>query len=377
MENSLLAISKKQALSVLAVLVAAVAVVLLTMGNEESTAWVSSITIIVTMGVLSVLVLRVQQATLREVRRVSTLNKRSHEKAVTHLSKISTRQGKIEDKLAVMRTDVKATNSKNEARIAKSASDIDRVRQLRVRLEEAERRILASGEVSRLSMEDSVKKLTSQSTREARDGLVQMESLLQLFADDGSSRHAPMPPTGGYALDAQSLLHLLHLIRSRRPSRILELGSGTSTIWMAYLCRELGIELISLDHLEGYAEQTREGLRRHGLAGVVDLRVAPLETFELDGNSFNWYSTSAMADLDQIDMLIVDGPPQSTGPRARFPAVPVLWDKLTEGASVVLDDIHRSGELKIMESWRAEFVELVQEDKGLSRLGVMVRKSVV
>ncbi|MCH8561209.1 O-methyltransferase [Nesterenkonia sp. DZ6] len=361
--------SRKQAIIVVVMLVTAIAAVLLA-GVEEGLT-VSLLAIILTLGALSVLVLRVQHAILRELRRSSTVTKRADEKASRELSKVSSRQVKIEEKLAVMRTETKATNTKNETRIAKSASDVDRIRQLRVRLEEAERRILAGTEVSRLSMEDAAKKLTNQSTRESREVVLQVESLLQLFADGGSSRHAPMPPTGGYALDAQALLHLLHLIRTKRPRQILELGSGTSTIWMAYLCRELGIQLVSLDHLEGYAARTREGLQRHGLEDIVDLRVAPLQTYDLEGKTFEWYSSEAFADLDQIDFVIVDGPPESTGPRARFPAVPVLWDRLSDRASVVLDDTHRAGEVAILKSWRSQFADLVQEDEGLSRLGVL------
>ncbi|WP_207171557.1 class I SAM-dependent methyltransferase [Nesterenkonia sp. E16_7] len=373
MENSLLGMSRKQALIAAALLVAGVAVILLTV--EDTGLWVAAVTVLLTLGLLSVLVLRVQYAVLRELRRASTATKRADEKTHRELSKVSARQAAIEEKLAVMRTDLKTTHNKNEARIAKSAGDVDRIRQLRVRLEEAERRILAGTEVSRLSMEDSAKKLTNQSTRESRETVLQVESLLQLFASGAADRRAPMPPTGNFALDAQALLHLLHLIRTKRPRRILELGSGTSTIWMAYLCRELGIQLISLDHLEGYASRTREGLKRHGLEDVVDLRVAPLETYELDGKSFEWYSRDAISSLDQIDFLIIDGPPESTGPRARFPAVPVLWDRLSGHASVVLDDTHREGEVKILKSWLSRFTDLVQEDKGLSRLGVLTRKN--
>ncbi|MBO0596117.1 class I SAM-dependent methyltransferase [Nesterenkonia sp. E16_7] len=365
--------SRKQALIAAALLVAGVAVILLTV--EDTGLWVAAVTVLLTLGLLSVLVLRVQYAVLRELRRASTATKRADEKTHRELSKVSARQAAIEEKLAVMRTDLKTTHNKNEARIAKSAGDVDRIRQLRVRLEEAERRILAGTEVSRLSMEDSAKKLTNQSTRESRETVLQVESLLQLFASGAADRRAPMPPTGNFALDAQALLHLLHLIRTKRPRRILELGSGTSTIWMAYLCRELGIQLISLDHLEGYASRTREGLKRHGLEDVVDLRVAPLETYELDGKSFEWYSRDAISSLDQIDFLIIDGPPESTGPRARFPAVPVLWDRLSGHASVVLDDTHREGEVKILKSWLSRFTDLVQEDKGLSRLGVLTRKN--
>ncbi|WP_182494911.1 O-methyltransferase [Nesterenkonia jeotgali] len=374
MENSLLGMSRNQATTVLAVLAVAVAAVLLAGGSADTGLQISSMAILLTLGALGVVVLRVQNAVLRELRRSSGATKRTEEKLGREISKVDARQAKIEEKLAAMRTEVKATNTRNEAHIEKAAGYVDRVRALRVRMEEAERRILAGTEVSRLSMEDAAKKLGSQSTRESRDVVLQIESLMQLFAQGGVESRAPMPPTGGFALDAPGLLHLLHLIRSKHPRRILELGSGTSTIWIAHLCRELGIELVSLDHLERYAERTRDGLRRHGLEDVADLRVAPLESLELGGETFQWYSSQALADLGEIDFLIIDGPPQATGPRARFPAVPVLWEKLSDQATVVLDDTHRAGEVEILESWLSQFEGLVHEDQGISRLGVLTRR---
>lgn len=370
----MLGMSRNQATTVLAVLAMAVAAVLLAGGSADTGLQISSMAILLTLGALGVVVLRVQNAVLRELRRSSGATKRTEEKLGREISKVDARQAKIEEKLAAMRTEVKATNTRNEAHIEKAAGYVDRVRALRVRMEEAERRILAGTEVSRLSMEDAAKKLGSQSTRESRDVVLQIESLMQLFAQGGVESRAPMPPTGGFALDAPGLLHLLHLIRSKHPRRILELGSGTSTIWIAHLCRELGIELVSLDHLERYAERTRDGLRRHGLEDVADLRVAPLESLELGGETFQWYSSQALADLGEIDFLIIDGPPQATGPRARFPAVPVLWEKLSDQATVVLDDTHRAGEVEILESWLSQFEGLVHEDQGISRLGVLTRR---
>lgn len=371
----MLGMSRNQATTVIAVLVVAVGAVLLSGGSADMGLQISATAIVLTLGALGVVILRVQNAMLRELRRSSVATRQTDEDLAREISKVDARQATIEEKLAVMQTEVKATNTRNEAHIEKAAGFVDRVRALRVRMEEAERRILAGTEVSRLSMEDAAKKLSSQSTRESRDVVRQIESLLQLFARSGVESKTPMPPTGGFALDASALLHLLHLIRSKRPRRILELGSGTSTIWIAHLCRELGIELVSLDHLEGYAERTREGLRRHGLEDVADLRVAPLESLELGGETFQWYSSQALADLDEIDFLIIDGPPQATGPRARFPAVPVLWEKLSDHATVVLDDTHRAGEVEILESWLGRFEDLVHEDQGLSRLGVLARRA--
>jgi hypothetical protein len=69
---------------------------------------------------------------------------------------------------------------------------------------------------------------------------------------------------------------------------------------------------------------------------------------------FQWYGQSVLDDVDAIDMLIVDGPPSATGELARYPALPVLADRLSEGASVLLDDAARDDEQRVIERWRRE-----------------------
>src|SRR6201999_796644 len=81
----------------------------------------------------------------------------------------------------------------------------------------------------------------------------EIEALLQLFRDFGP--RAPMPSSGGFALNPTDLLDLIHLVRTRKPRLVVELGSGTSTVWMAYVLQQTGGKLISLDHERGYADQ--------------------------------------------------------------------------------------------------------------------------
>ena len=160
-----------------------------------------------------------------------------------------------------------------------------------------------------------------------------------------------------FALDSQALAHLLAVVEERRPRRILELGSGTSTIWLGYLCQSFGGTLVSLDHLEHYLNLTRGAVERHNLNDVIDTRLAPLEATECDGKNFDWYSLATMADLSEIDMLIVDGPPAATGPQARYPSLPKLINHLAPRATVILDDAHRDDEAEIVDSWLEAFQE--------------------
>jgi predicted O-methyltransferase YrrM len=197
----------------------------------------------------------------------------------------------------------------------------------------------------------------------------ELEGLHQLYA--GFLPRAPMPSSGQWALNPTDLLALLHLIEQRRPRLVLELGSGTSTVWIAYALERIGGRLISLDHDPGYAEQTRTMLRAHGLTGVAEVRDAPLGPVEIRGTAFEWYATEPLAGVTGVDLLLVDGPPGSTGPMSRYPALDMLRDKLSRQATVVLDDISRADEQETLRRWADEDARLRIEPALIGQHGIM------
>ena len=203
----------------------------------------------------------------------------------------------------------------------------------------------------------------------------EVEALVQLF--QGFAPRAPMPASGGFALNPTDLLDLLQLIRSRRPKLVLELGSGTSTVWIAYALEKAGGRLVSLDHDPGYAEKTRAALAAHGLTAVAEVRDAPLRPVLLDGRSFPWYDTDVLADLREVDLLLIDGPPEKTGPDARYPAMRVLEDKLADAATVVFDDAHRQDEQIALRKWVESIEGLTQEGEAPGRHAVLSYRRMV
>lgn len=205
-----------------------------------------------------------------------------------------------------------------------------------------------------------------------RDSTRQIEGMFQLYNQFVETK-APMPSTGGFAIDAQALGHLMTIVSEQQPKKILELGSGTSTIWLGYLCERNGGKIVSLDHLEQYRSLTQAAIERHDLSEVIDLRLAPLQEITTNDKTFNWYSANAYEDLSEIDLLIADGPPAATGPQARFPSLPMLLQKLSPNATVVLDDAHRKDEQDIVEAWLEAYPEFEVIDKGTSRLAVLRR----
>lgn len=200
--------------------------------------------------------------------------------------------------------------------------------------------------------------------------IAEVQALLQLLPKVPGA--PPLPPVGGWALTAASLLEVWHLVETHRPRTIVECGSGTSTLWLAYAARHVGgARVVALDHDARYAAATRALLDRHGLGDVAEVRHAPLREVTVDQEVLSWYDTAQLADVASVDLLLVDGPPKWTGSQARYPAVPVLRDRLAPGALVLADDAERPEEKKTIRRWRAQYD--VGSPERLSRDLVLLR----
>jgi len=201
--------------------------------------------------------------------------------------------------------------------------------------------------------------------------LHQQQAMLNLFTLYGVDDM--VPTMGGWAASADVIALLITELLNNRPRLVVECGSGVSTLWMALAIRHHGLDcrIVSLDHDPLFAEETRRNLRKHGVEGIAEVRVAPLTGTGLEGHDTDWYDRTALAGLTDIGLLFVDGPPESTGPLVRYPAVPLMRDLLGPTASVILDDAVRPAEREIVTRWRIHLLdfdyEYVTLDKGAAR----------
>ncbi|WP_459970278.1 class I SAM-dependent methyltransferase [Nocardioides pyridinolyticus] len=186
-----------------------------------------------------------------------------------------------------------------------------------------------------------------------------------------------IPALGLWTASADLLVELVDRLVAERPAVAVEGGSGVSTVVMALAVREHGLptRVVALEHNAEWAAHTRRMLERHGVAEHAEVRVAPLAPTSLEGHDTPWYDEAAVADLTDIGLVLVDGPPEGTGPRARYPMIPLLRDKLAERCTILVDDTARPGDADVVESWRPilpgfEF-ELLALDKGAA---VLTRK---
>lgn len=198
----------------------------------------------------------------------------------------------------------------------------------------------------------------------------QVESLLALTRELNLSHG--LQPTRGWAGSPDFLLQVLRMAIHRKPQTVAECSSGVSTVVLARAMQILGGGHVwSLEHEPVFAEKTRAELRRHGLqdwATVVDATLQPTATRE--GN-WSWYTVSGLPDA-KIDMLVIDGPPMTLQKLSRFPAIPVLDDKLAADAVVMLDDAARPDETEAVRRWAGNYgwrdVGPFYAEKGISVL---------
>jgi predicted O-methyltransferase YrrM len=175
----------------------------------------------------------------------------------------------------------------------------------------------------------------------------------------------PLLAAGGYlpwsegAMRPSGLVDVCNEIVLAERRRILELGSGTSTVLLARLLRTTGGTLTAIEHDGRWATWVAGQLAAEQLQDVARVVHAPLEPSPRAAGGTPWYAAEPLAQAladGAPDLLIVDGPPayRSDESLARLPAVPALLDRLASDAAVVLDDIARAGEHEVLERWEHE-----------------------
>lgn len=185
---------------------------------------------------------------------------------------------------------------------------------------------------------------------------------------------APLQPMTGWAATPELAVTVLRHIIFHKPKTILELGSGITTLINGYGLETYNPDgmLISIDHDSEYAKVTREELNQHGLSSYVDLRIAPLKKVKINSENYRWYDLLDFTPDSKIDLLIVDGPPVSTVKFARYPALPLLHEYLSENCRIIIHDTNRKEETGIVNRWLKEFPEFTADvrhtDKGITIL---------
>lgn len=187
-----------------------------------------------------------------------------------------------------------------------------------------------------------------------------------------------LPGMHGWPISPDFALYLIELIECNNYDLILEFGSGTSTVIIAKTLKRLSernneekaVVQIAFEHLKNYYTKTLADLSQSNLAHNVELELSPLIPYTaINGITYQYYDCeSKLADTAvKIQeegktvkvLVIVDGPPGTTGVHARFPAVPLVLRHLKDAViDVVLDDYKRNDEKEVAQMWLEQVSQL-------------------
>jgi len=184
--------------------------------------------------------------------------------------------------------------------------------------------------------------------------VAQLHGIVALYSVFQPER--PYPDFGSRSIEADLAKHYVERIMRDRPSVVIEVGSGLSTLLSAKALEEIGSEghVFALEHERDWAEITKATLEEHGLGHRATILHAPLTEVRMESEVWKWYYLNNVDLPTGAQLLLVDGPPQSTGSPARYPALPVLIDHLTDDAVILLVDGIRQDEIGVVERWVAE-----------------------
>jgi predicted O-methyltransferase YrrM len=209
--------------------------------------------------------------------------------------------------------------------------------------------------------------------RDSRQHYSQIESLLSLFFTLKPT--LPLPDMRGWAVSPDLLKKVTELIFAEKPDLVVEASSGVSTLIIAYCLKQLGQgKVISLEHDAKYAAISQRLISFHNLQDIATIVHAPLKEHQIEGHKWLWYDTDRLSIDQPIDFFLVDGPPGNIQELSRYPALPLLYGHLRDGASIVLDDGNRKDERAIVIRWEKEFSHITSEFLTTETGAFLIRK---
>ena len=120
-----------------------------------------------------------------------------------------------------------------------------------------------------------------------------------------------------------------------------------------------------------FADKTRSKLKDFSLSDDCDVLYAPLESVMLHDEVYQWYDLLELPAI-KIDMLVIDGPPGFIQKHSRYPALPLLHDRLSAECVIFLDDAARDDEQALVKRWLHEYpefhLEYIDNERGCAIL---------
>ena len=166
-------------------------------------------------------------------------------------------------------------------------------------------------------------------------------------------------PWPASAIAPSALKLVINDVLINRRSTVIEFGAGISTIYLAKVLQKTGGRLVSFESDADWGALVKMWLHEEALSDQVELVVAPLSPCPKSFAGLDWYDSdvvqSSLADLS-IDCVLVDGPVayRKGLEMARYPAIPMIRDRLADRFAIFLDDTNRDGERAIIDEWERD-----------------------
>lgn len=162
------------------------------------------------------------------------------------------------------------------------------------------------------------------------------------------------PEYGGWRLEKDACQFIGKYCETFKPRRVLEFGSGLSTLILAHEASRGNVEKVwSIDHMLDFPGHPAKALTDRGNARFVMLHRFPITLRYSAGKLFQFYKIprSLLREIVSLDLLIIDGPPYFFN--GREAALYVVHPLLTRKALVIMDDARRKNrEQAYLGNWR-------------------------
>lgn len=174
---------------------------------------------------------------------------------------------------------------------------------------------------------------------------------------DASDVPAALSLDRGWAIGETAFARIVDVLRSIDPARILEYGSGPSSIRLAQAFPDA--QVVSVEGSREFYEEAQALRQRWGVEDQLTVLHLPL--------AYDWYGPSRIQSYRRydhthtFDAVIVDGPPHWTL-RGREACLYQMYDHVPTGGVVILDDVSRIDEQQMLKNWLATYPDSFQAD---------------
>ena len=158
--------------------------------------------------------------------------------------------------------------------------------------------------------------------------------------------------------------------RGRKEAKIVEFGSGSSSIRLALELRDA--QILSIESDQRFLKRSGSLAEEFGIQANLKFMYSMLEFQTYGPGEILSYQVDDFADPESIDFVIIDGPPFFTL-RGREACLYQIYAKLRPGGIVILDDYQREAEKIILRNWLEVYpesfsVEIKEVGHGLAVL---------